>query len=65
MIRLYEIPKESKVYFTDESDFLIFKHIDGMYSYCEFRDEILVHLFVNTPLEPYLDGYKIIEETDE
>lgn len=44
-----------------------FDHLDGMYSYCIAFDGNglkmgIVHLALWTPLEPYLDGYRVAEE---
>ena len=65
IMKLYQIPQNSKIYLKDGS-YCIFEKIDGLYSFCttEKFNEV-VHLSVNTPLEPYLDGYKIKEETNE
>ena len=57
MIRLYEVPKNSKIY--DGEEILIFRHLDGMYSYCSSTNGI-VHILADTPLEEYLDGFRII-----
>ena len=59
MINLFDIPNVSKIYF-DESNFITFVHIDGMYSYCIDENNEPLHLSASTPLEEYLDGYKII-----
>ena len=61
MTKLYNIPKNSKIYI--EEKVIIFKHIDGAYSYCKHENDI-VHLSANTLLEKYLDGYKIITHHD-
>lgn len=61
MIRLFEIPKNSKIY--DGEEVLIFKHLDGMYSYCTCASGI-VHILAITPLEEYLDGFRIITPHD-
>ena len=64
MIRLYEIPKNSKIYIfnpnSKEHTLFIFEHIDGMYSYCTNGKGCILHLLASTPLEEYLDGYRII-----
>lgn len=59
-MKLYEIPKGSKIY-SDLSDeiYLIFYHLDGLYSYCETEKGAVINLAGNTPLEIYKDGYKI------
>ncbi|HCX24378.1 MAG TPA: hypothetical protein DHN29_20830 [Cytophagales bacterium] len=60
-MKLYEIPKESKIYVesSDGSKFIIFYHIDGMYSYCETEKGAVVHLSASAELARHEDGYKI------
>jgi hypothetical protein len=62
-MELKDIKENSKIYVdvTDGSKYIIFKHLDGMYSLCETEKENLLHLKFNTPLEEYKDGYKIIK----
>jgi hypothetical protein len=64
MIKLYEIPRNSKIYIecSDESSYLIFNKLDGMYSHCTTEKGNTTHLTVFTPLEEYEDGYRIITE---
>ena len=61
MTRLWDIKEQSKIYekCSDGSTFLIFDHIDGMYSYCTTEKGGVVHLSFSTPLKEYKDGYKI------
>ena len=60
MIKLHKIPRNSKIYLSDGTH-CIFEKLDGMYSFCttEKFNEV-IHLSVNTPLEEFEDGYKII-----
>lgn len=60
-MKLYDIPKQSKIYeeCSDGSKHFIFDHLDGMYSYCITEKGGIVHLARFTPLEKYKDGYKI------
>lgn len=60
-MKLYDIPKQSKIYeeCSDESKYLIFNHLDGMYSYCETEKGNVIHLSAVTPLEVFKDGYKL------
>lgn len=64
MKKLYEIPKNSKIYVecSDNSTYIIFHHIDGAYSYCKTENSNVIHLSASTPLEEYLDGYKIVND---
>lgn len=72
-LRLYDIPKESKIYgLTDlkgSKIVVIFHHLDGAYSYCHIEghedDYGPQHLSAPTPLEKYKDGYRIIEEAKD
>ncbi len=56
MIKLYQIPKDSKILIDNEE--IIFRHTDGMYSYCESPQGTL-HLSVMTPLAKVGDHYEI------
>lgn len=64
MIRLYDIPPLSKIYcdVSDGSTYVIFHHVDGMYSYCTTEKHGRVHLMCATPLEKHEDGYRISDE---
>lgn len=60
-IRLYDIPEKSKLYepCSDGSEFTMFDHLDGAYSYCVSEKGAVVHLSASTPLIKYKDGFKI------
>lgn len=60
-MQLYEIPKGSKIMelCNDDSTYIIFHHLDGMYSYCETEKGNPVHLSVLTPLKKVGDYYEI------
>jgi hypothetical protein len=62
-MKLYDIPEKSKIYTeaSDGSTYVIFDHIDGMYSYCVTEKGAVVHLSASTPLVGFEDGYKISE----
>ena len=61
---LHEIEKQSKIYCesSDGSKFIIFDHLDGMYSYCITEKGGVVHLGRFQPLEEYEDGYKLVSK---
>jgi len=61
-MELQDIPEKSKIYteVSDGSSYIIFHHLDGMYSYCETEKGGYINLKFNTPLEKYKDGYKIL-----
>lgn len=62
MPKLYEIPRGSKIKceVSDGSKFVIFDHLDGMYSYCKTEQGGLVHLSASTPLRLLKSGvYKV------
>jgi len=62
-VKLYEIPKHSKIFVecSDGSNYLLFDHIDGAYSYCITEMGSIVHLAAWTELEAVDGGYKLIE----
>lgn len=68
---LHELPRDdevgTKIYCeaSDGSEYVLFHHVDGMYSYCKTEKGATVHLSVMTSLEPFEDGYKIAEEPAE
>lgn len=59
-MRLYEIPKKSKIYeeVSDGSSYFIYERTDGMYSYCISEKGGVCHLGLNQELVEYEDGYK-------
>ena len=69
-VRLYEIPKGSKIKATLEDGkeaLLTFHHIDGAYSYITVdggSKEDVIHLSASTMLEKVGDYYEIVENTD-
>lgn len=60
-MRLYDIPRFSKIYckVSDGSEFIIFDHLDGMYSYCTTEKDGVFHLSAGQPLKKYKDGYEL------
>ena len=65
-MKLYDIPEHSKIYeeCSDDSTFLIFHHLDGMYSYCKTEKGGVMHLRGDTQLESYKDGYEVKKATN-
>ena len=61
-MKLYDIPEQSKIYeeCSDDSTYLIFHHIDGMYSYCKSEKGGVMHIGASQELSKYKDGYKLI-----
>jgi len=60
MIKLHEIPKNSKIYLNNGTH-CIFEYIDGLCSFCTTKKfNEVIYLSVNTLLEEYEDGYRII-----
>lgn len=59
VIYLYGVPQESKIECTasDGSTFVIFHHLDGMYSYCTTEKGAVVHLSVHQTLKKEGDHY--------
>lgn len=63
---LYELPRNTEgikihVGASDGSKYILFYHIDGMYSYCKTEKGATVHLKATTVLTKFEDGYKPIE----
>lgn len=61
-MKLYEIPKQSKIYesVSDGSEYFIFHKLDGAYSYCISEKGGVCHLGASQELEPFEDGYKLL-----
>ncbi len=68
-IRLYNLSKGARIKadcFDEEGkkigDFIIFDHLDGMYSYCTVANtNKVIHLSVITPLKKVKDYYEIYD----
>ena len=62
-MKLYEIPKKSKIYCEceDKSNFIIFEHLDGFYSYCKTEKGGIVHLGACQELVKFNDGFKLFK----
>lgn len=64
-MKLYEIPKDSKIILnkdqecSDGSKYIIFHHLDGMYSYCKTEKGGIIHLHCGAELKKVKDGYKL------
>jgi hypothetical protein len=66
-MKLYELPRHqnTKIYGDDGEYYGFFHNIDGMYSCCTTPKDEVFHLFAGTPVEPYKDGYRIVNELDK
>jgi len=77
-VKLYDLPQRQeqrpKIYGLwpggHQDGVVEFDHLDGMYSYCVAYDGEgnklgVCHLAAYTPLELWLDGYRVIEEDPE
>lgn len=60
-MKLYDIKKGSKIYCpcSDGSRYVIFDHLDGMYSVCTTEKGGVFHLSASAPLKPFKDGFEI------
>jgi len=61
-IELLDIPKDSKIICdcSDGSSYIIFRHIDGMYSFCVTENGNITHLYCMSELSLLPDGsYKL------
>ena len=66
-MKLYELPRDKgiKIKLTDDqvcsdgSTYIIFGHIDGMYSYCETEKGGVIHLSASAPIIKVGDYYEI------
>lgn len=70
IMELQNIPKQSKIYIecSDGSKFLIFHHLDGLYSFCTTEKDSeggVINLSRFTPLVEFEDGYKIDNSNGE
>lgn len=65
-MKLYDLKHGAKIVndgISDGSSFIIFDHIDGMYSYCTTEKGGVIHLSASTPLKKVDDHYEIDVET--
>ena len=69
IIRLYDIPKGSRIKAVTTNDdgeklgdFIIFDHVDGMYSYCtiEGKEDLVCHLSAVQQLDKVGDYYEMV-----
>ena len=53
-----------KLYFdgeiSDGSTYIVFHHLDGMYSYCTTEKGAPIHINNSVQLEEFKDGYKVV-----
>lgn len=68
IVRLYDIPRESRIKAETRNDkgeklgdFIIFHHLDGMYSYCTVEGtDKPCHLHVGQQLKKVGDYYELV-----
>lgn len=65
-MKLYEIKRGAKIVVkcSDGSKYVIFDHIDGMYSYCTTAKGAVVHLGAVTPLKK-VKNYYVLKENEK
>lgn len=69
-MELKDISKNSIIYIdvnknnNSKEEKFIFRHLDGLYSYCEMENnkDKIINLSRFTPLKAYKDGYKVISK---
>lgn len=66
-MKLYEIPRHSKIHcnLSDGSSYVMFDHIDGMYSFCVSEKGGVCHLKASTPLVKDGEDYRIQDDGEE
>lgn len=73
IMKLLELPRNKEGikiyldeggYISDGSEYILFYHIDGMYSYCKTEKGGPIHLSAMTPIEEYKDGYRMVDPRD-
>lgn len=67
-MKLYDLEKGAKIVaedISDGSEYIIFDHVDGMYSYCKTEKGGVIHLSASTPLKKVGDHYEIDSDHGE
>ena len=65
-MKLSQLPKGAKIYnehISDGSSFIIFDHVDGMYSFCRTEKGNTIPLPASIELVDKNDGYEIAPHT--
>ena len=67
MIKLYQLPEYQNIKLYIGDKIVIFGHIDGLYSYCWLEEDKskLVHIYALSEFEPYEDGYRLVDGSNE
>lgn len=65
--QLETIKRGSKIYLSasDGSSYIVFDHLDGMYSLCYTEKGSPCHLYRFTRLAPHQDGYCVSVDAEE
>lgn len=61
-MRLHKLPRGAKIVakgISDGSTYIVFDHVDGMYSYCKTEKGGVIHLSAMTPLKKVDDHYEL------
>lgn len=62
-MKLYDLPRDKGIKIfcncSDGSEYVVFHHVDGLYSYCTTEKGGVIHLAANTPLTKTEGGYEI------
>lgn len=63
-MKLHQLHPKSKIYceVSDGSTYILYHHIDGIYSFCTSEKDNVINLWGDIELEEFEDGYKIVDK---